>query len=287
MSPPDQPAPTLLSHTSNGVATLTLNRPERLNALDQRMRQELVEELSRLDREESVRCIVLTGAGRAFCAGADLNEEGTVPRDGGVLGWYRFLESTNPGDAAIDVRSMHKPVIAAVNGLCYGAGMLCAAECDLLVAAESATFGMLEARMGSGGSTVLPFLIGAQWTKFLMYTGEIIDAVRAREIGLVLEVVPDAELADRVQDLALRIAAMPTHQVLFSKRQTDGTLAMMGKLANEVFSLPNQAILNSLAKLAQAPDGRSLLEVLNKEGIAALKKARDAVHAEPWLRRRP
>lgn len=284
MSAHDHPSPNVLSRTGDGVATITLNRPERLNALSGAMRRELVEELRRLDHEDEVRCIVITGAGRAFCAGADLNEKGAVPREEGVLGWYRFLESANPGDAAIDVRSMRKPVVAAINGLCYGAGLLCAAECDLLIAAESATFAMLEARMGSGGSTALPFLIGAQWTRFLMYTGEIIEAAKAKEIGLVLEVVPDSELAERVHDLALRIAAMPPHQVFFSKRQTDGTLAMMGKLTNEVFSLPNQAILNSVAKLAQAPDGRSLLQILNDEGITALKKARDAVHARPWLR---
>jgi enoyl-CoA hydratase/carnithine racemase len=176
-------------------------------------------------------------------------------------------------------------VVAAINGLCYGAGMLAAAECDLLVAAESATFGMLEARMGSGGSTSLPFLIGVQWTRYLMYTGEILDARRARDIGLVLEVVPDDRLAERVHDLAIRIASMPPHQVFFSKRQTDGTLAMMGKLANEVFSVPNQAILNSLADEARAPDGRLLREILETEGMGALKDARDGAHREPWLRK--
>jgi enoyl-CoA hydratase/carnithine racemase len=284
MSGPPKQDPSVLSETRGAVATLTLNRPDRLNALDTTMRQELVGELERLDRDDDVRCVVLTGSGRAFCSGADLREDDAIPRDEGVLGWYRFLEQAHPGDAAFAGSRLHKPVIAAINGLCYGAGLLCAIECDLLVAADSASFGMLEARMGSGGSTVLPFLIGAQWTRFLMYTGEIIDARKAKEIGLVLEVVPDEELIARVHDLADRVAAMPRHQVLFSKRQTDGTLAMMGKLANEVFSLPNQAILNSLASQAEAPDGRSLLEVLREEGLAALKRARDSAHEEPWLR---
>jgi enoyl-CoA hydratase/carnithine racemase len=143
---------------------------------------------------------------------------------------------------------------------------------------------MLEARMGSGGSTVLPFLIGPQWTRFLMYSGETIDAERAKQIGLVIEVIPDAELAGRVHDLAARIAAMPPLQVHFSKRQTEGTLAMMGKLNNEVFSLPQQAILNSLAGEATAPDGRRLLDVLEEEGVAGLIEARDGKHQEPWLR---
>ncbi|MHB1537767.1 MAG: enoyl-CoA hydratase/isomerase family protein [Solirubrobacteraceae bacterium] len=284
MSAPDQRCERVRSEIAGGVATVTLNRPRRLNALDTEMRSRLVSELERLDRDQDVRCVVITGSGRAFCSGADLNERGAVPRGEGALGWYQFLEQANPGDAAIDVRGMHKPVIAAVNGACYGAGLLCAAECDLLVAAESARFGMLEARMGSGGSTVLPFLIGAQWTRFLMYTGETIDAQKAKEIGLVLEVTPDEQLLPRAHDLAHRIASMPRHQVFFSKRQTDGTLATMGRLVNEVFSLPNQAILNSLASLAQAPDGRFLLEILEQEGIAELKKARDSTHAEPWLR---
>jgi enoyl-CoA hydratase/carnithine racemase len=276
--------PLVLAQTADRVTTLTLNRPQRLNALGAEMRAQLVAALERADADDEVRCVVITGAGRAFCAGADLKEESAVPHGEDALAWYRFLEGTTPGDAAIDVRAMHKPVIAAVNGVCFGAGMLAAVECDLLVAGESASFGMLEARMGSGGSTALPFLIGAQWTRYLMYTGETIDARRAREIGLVLEVVPDEQLAERVHDLALRIASMPPLQVLLSKRQTDGTLAMMGKLANEVFSLPNQAILNSLAPRAQAPDGRPLLEILEQEGIAALIEARDGTHREPWLR---
>lgn len=275
---------TVLVEDADGVRTLTLNRPERLNAFDQATRELLNEELRRADADAAVRCIVITGAGRAFSAGADLKEEGPVPHGEGALAWHRFLESTNQGDAPIDTRSLTKPVVAAVNGLCYGIGMLAAVECDLLVAAASARFGMLEARMGSGGSTVLPFLIGPQWTRFLMYSGETIDAETAKRIGLVIEVIPDGDLAARVHDLAARIAAMPPLQVFLSKRQTEGTLAMMGKLANEVFSLPNQAILNSLAGEATAPDGRKLLDVLEEEGVAGLIEARDGKHEEPWLR---
>lgn len=274
----------VLVEDADGVRTLTLNRPDRLNAIDQESRRALDEELRRADADDAVRCIVLTGAGRAFSAGADLKERGPVPHGGGAADWHRFLEGTNQGDAAIDTRALAKPVVAAVNGLCYGVGMLTAVECDLLVAAASARFGMLEARMGSGGSTVLPFLIGPQWTRFLMYSGETIDAERAKQIGLVIEVIPDAELAGRVHDLAARIAAMPPLQVHFSKRQTEGTLAMMGKLNNEVFSLPQQAILNSLAGEATAPDGRRLLDVLEEEGVAGLIEARDGKHEEPWFR---
>lgn len=274
----------VLVEDSGGVRTLTINRPDRLNAIDQETRRLLNEELERADADAAIHCVVLTGAGRAFSAGADLKEEGPVPHGEGAEAWHRFLEGTNQGDAPIDTRKLRLPVIAAVNGLCYGVGMLAAVECDLLIASASARFGMLEARMGSGGSSVLPFLIGAQWTRFLMYSGETIDAERAKQIGLVIEVIPDEEFADRVADLAARIAAMPPLQVAFSKRQTEGTLAMMGKLTNEVFSLPNQAILNSLAVEATGPDGRRLLEVLEEEGIAGLKKARDGKHEEPWLR---
>lgn len=274
----------ILCEIRDAVATLTLNRAERLNALDRTMREALTRELARLDADDGVRCVVLTGSRRAFSSGADLDEDGAAPHRGDVLDWYRFLEGTRPGDAPFDASRLHKPVIAAVSGHCYGLGMILAAECDLVVAGESARFGMVEARMGTGGSTVLPFLIGAQWTRYLMYTGETIDAHTAKEIGLVLEVVADDELLPRVHDLAMRVAATPPHQVLFSKRQTDGTLALMGRLANEVFSLPNQAILNSLAQLAESPDGRKLLDILRDEGIAGLKKARDAGRDEPWLR---
>jgi enoyl-CoA hydratase/carnithine racemase len=272
----------VLTEIDGGVATVTMNRPDRLNALGYELRCQLHSALTALDRDDAVRCVVLTGAGRAFSSGADIS--GGAGPGGSILNWYRFGQNPYGHEADVDVRAMDKPVIAAVNGLCYGAGLIHAAECDLVVAAESARFCMIEARMGNGGSHILPYRIGPQWTNFLMFTGEVISARRAKEIGLVLEVVPDDELLAQAQDLARRVAAMPRHAVMFSKKQTNGTLDMMGFLANQTFSLPNQAILNYLAKDAEAPDGRRLHDILAQEGFAAFKAARDAVHADPWLK---
>jgi enoyl-CoA hydratase/carnithine racemase len=273
----------VLCDVERGVATVTMNRPEKLNPLSNEVRSIIQRLFDELDRDDATRCIILTGTGRAFSSGGDVTEgpEGEGAND--ILAWYELGEAAGGKDARLDIRLLHKPVIAAVNGLCYGAGLVLASSCDLVVANESARFGMIEARVGEGGSQTLPYLIGAQWTKFLMFTGEVISARKAKEIGLVLEVTPDGHLMERVHDLARRIAAMPRHQVMMSKRQTDGTLDMMGYRANLSFSLPNQAILNSLSSLAEAPDGRLLAEILKNEGWPAFKAARDEPHADPWL----
>jgi enoyl-CoA hydratase/carnithine racemase len=117
-----------------------------------------------------------------------------------------------------------------------------------------------------------------------MYTGEIISADKAKEIGLVLEVVPDDELQARVRALATRIVAMPGNGVEMNKQQVNGTLEMMGWTANRTFSASHGAVLDAAAKGATLRDGRDLLKIHEEEGFKAFKEARDAAHKEPWLR---
>jgi enoyl-CoA hydratase/carnithine racemase len=265
----------------DGVGTVTMDRPERLNALGRELRRQLTAALRSCDEDNSVRCIVLTGTGRAFSSGADFAV--ITPRDGSadITTWYRFGEGSYGPDTHVDPRTVHKPVIGAVNGLAYGGGLILAASCDLLVAAESARFCIIESRMGSGGSTSLPFLIGAQWTKFLMFTGEILTAQKAKEIGLVIETVPDDQLTARVHDLTHRIAAMPRHQVFFSKGETDGTLEMMGLAANERSTISHSAVVQATLPCAAVDDGRLLYDVLEQDGFRGYINARDAAFKEP------
>jgi enoyl-CoA hydratase/carnithine racemase len=236
--------------------------------------------LAEADADPEVRCVILTANGRAFSTGADQSHGDPVEE---AYDWYWLIYKNPYGVAPIDPHNMRTPVIGAINGLCYGAGMIHAAECDIVVAAESAKFCMIEARMAHGGAGALPYFIGPQWTRFLMYTGEIISAEKAKEIGLVLEVVPDDDLQDRARALAKRIVAMPGNGVEMNKQQINGTLEMMGWTQNRTFSASHGAVLDASAKGAKLRDGRDLLEIHKEEGFRAFKEARDAAHKEPWL----
>jgi 2-(1,2-epoxy-1,2-dihydrophenyl)acetyl-CoA isomerase len=291
----DAGEPIVVVDVTDRVMTIRLNRPERLNGLGKAMRTGVSTALDLADADDEVRCVVLTGTGRAFSSGADLQDGGMGPTGGGaqletrprrlgsVYDWFRFGDSAYGPGARVDTRAMQKPVIAAVNGLAYGAGLITTTTCDITVAAESARFSMIEARMGNSGGSNLPFLVGPQWAKYLMFTGDIISARRAKEIGLILEVIPDADFEERVAKLAQRIAAMPRIATMLEKRQMNGTMDMMGWTANRTFSHSHEAIINAMAEYAEASDGRMLRDIFANEGFKAFKEARDAPHAEPWL----
>lgn len=263
------------------VALITFNRPDRLNSLSHGLYRELTSVLTTIDDDPEIRCVVITGSGRAFSSGGDMSRKNR-PED--AYSWYLWHEYKYGRDATPDIRGMHKPVIAAINGICYGAGMIFATKCDFRIAAASARFCMIEARMGNGGGGYLPFIVGAQWAKFLMLTGEVIDASAALRMGFVMDVTQDDELVDRAMALANRIAQMPPIGVYLNKRQIDGAVDMMGWAANDTFNKSHQAVVDSAARLATAGDGRLLREILDNEGLAAFKAARDQPFAEPWLR---
>ena len=201
-----------------GVAWLTIDRPDARNAVNQAVRDGLWAGTRRFNADDSARVLVLTGAGtKAFCAGGDLKEMAddalrAPPPD--------FLPQFGRN---IDVP---KPTIAAVNGVALAGGFLLAQMCDLCIAAESARFGITEVKVGRGSpwAAPLPWLIPPRAAMELLLTGDLIDAGRAERIGLVNHVVPDAELRDHVQRLALRIAANAPLSVRAAKR-TVGLIA--------------------------------------------------------------
>ncbi|WP_142152847.1 enoyl-CoA hydratase/isomerase family protein [Streptomyces sp. SLBN-31] len=209
-----------------GVAHLTLNRPEALNALTPDQRDLLIDLLADASADPEVRAVVVTGTGRGFCAGADLR--------GGTAGGERVA-----GDVARVIRTgaqrliaavldCEKPVIAAVNGTAAGLGAHLALACDLVLAAESAKFIEVFVRRGlvpdGGGAYLLPRLIGPHRAKELMFFGDALPAADAQRIGLVNRVVPDAELDKTARDWAARLAVGPTRALALTKQLVNASL---------------------------------------------------------------
>ena len=191
------------------VATIRLNRPDRLNAIGGPMRDELLAALGRSSGDRSVRVVILTGEGRGFSAGGDINHLKEL-KDRKAEDEFRTILTTGQ---AINryMRSMAKPVIAAVNGPCAGAGFSLALGCDIRIASDHATFGPVFARIGLhpdwGGSWLLPRLVGSARACEMIFTGEMFCALEAERTGVVNRVVPHDELMGYVTDLAGKIAS--------------------------------------------------------------------------------
>jgi enoyl-CoA hydratase len=197
----------------DGVRLLTLNRPDRLNAMTAELVEELHQALDAAAKDRACRAVILTGAGRGFCAGLDLTGYGTPP-GGEDLGRVQAGMATQKHIAALipRLRSLPQPVIAAVNGAASGGGLALALGSDIRIAATSAKFNVAFVRIGLSGcdigvSWLLPRLIGASRAWELMLTGRIIDAARADELGLVSTVVDDDALLDTALAIAGEIAA--------------------------------------------------------------------------------
>jgi 2-(1,2-epoxy-1,2-dihydrophenyl)acetyl-CoA isomerase len=211
---------------AEGVATVTLDRPDVLNSFNRGMATELQLTLGALAKDPTVRAILLTGAGRAFCAGQDLTEavpaEGPLPDLGDIVhaGYNPIVRL---------IRSIEKPVICAVNGVAAGAGANLALACDILIAAEEASFIQSFSKIGlipdTGGTFFLPRLVGMHRATAMMFLGEKVGAVRAKELGLVHEVVPHSVLHDTAFGLARTLAAQATRGFGLTKRALNRSLA--------------------------------------------------------------
>lgn len=211
---------TILFDREGGVARVTLNRPDRLNSFTAEMHGALASALDEVERDEAVRAVLLTGAGRGFCAGQDLADRTVAPGGAAVdLG-----ESVERYYAPLIRRlaGMPKPVVCAVNGVAAGAGANIALACDVVIAARSAKFIQSFANIGlipdSGGTWVLPRLVGQARALGLALTGEPLPAERAEAWGLIWKCVDDAALAQEAGALAARFAAGPTRGLAATKR---------------------------------------------------------------------
>jgi 2-(1,2-epoxy-1,2-dihydrophenyl)acetyl-CoA isomerase len=253
-----QEVPTAIRHeVADGVATVTLNRPDSLNALNGQMRRELLAALKAIGRDDAVRSVILTGAGRGFCSGADLRG-GSDERD------FRKVLQLEYNPLIRALRELPKPVIAVVNGVAAGAGVSLALACDLVYAAEEATFIQAFIKIGlvpdSGSTRTLVRTLGRHRAAQLIFTGEPLPAAEAHAAGLVNVMLPGDEIMDAARDAAVRLAQAPTRAIAYAKRQInaaeDATLEQ---------SLALEAQLQDLAGRTQD----------HAEGVAAFAEKRE------------
>ncbi|HSB60645.1 MAG TPA: enoyl-CoA hydratase [Vicinamibacteria bacterium] len=212
-----------VERADNGVVTLTMNRPERKNAMNAAMFNELRDVFREVDASPTDRVLVITGAGDAFCSGADLTDRLKDDRHGlQRLHWV--------ADVALALHRLQKPSIAKVNGVAVGAGLNLALACDLIVASEQARFSEIFARRGLsidfGGSWLLPRLVGMHRAKELALLADIISAKEALDMGLVNRVVPAGQLDAFVADWADRLAAGPPVALALTKRLLSNAFAV-------------------------------------------------------------
>lgn len=208
----------IITNINNGVATLTLNRPEVFNSFNREMALLLQKQLDAFGENPEIRAIVITGSGKAFCAGQDLKEVTTPELH---PGFKKILEEHyNP--IIERIRAINKPIIAAVNGVAAGAGANIALACDIVVASEKASFIQAFSKIGlvpdSGGSFYLPRLIGFQRASALMLLGDKVAAQQARELGMVYKVFEPETFQQQALDLAQEMAQMPTKALGLTKQ---------------------------------------------------------------------
>ncbi|MFO1322183.1 MAG: 2-(1,2-epoxy-1,2-dihydrophenyl)acetyl-CoA isomerase PaaG [Burkholderiales bacterium] len=209
---PDSTPSSILYSVADGVATLTLNRPERLNSFTEAMHGEVRSALGQAAADPAVRVLVLTGAGRGFCAGQDLSDRKVAPGGEGVDLGDSIERNYKP--LVLALRALPKPVIGAVNGVAAGAGANIALACDVVVAASSASFVQAFCRLGlvpdAGGSYFLPRALGVPRAMGLALFGDRLSAAQAEQWGLIWKCVDDAVFAETVQGLARQLAEGPT-----------------------------------------------------------------------------
>lgn len=207
-----------------GVATITLNRPDRLNALTFEVYAELRDLFAALQSEEAVRAVVLTGSGRGFCSGGDVEEIIGALFEKDFGGLREFTRMTC--DLVRNIRRCPKPVVAALNGTTAGAGAVIASACDIRIASETAKIAFLFVKVGLSGADMgiawlLPRLIGLGRATELLMTGEFIDARRAYEIGLYHRVVPPEQVLEEATAFAVRLARGPSAALAVTKEALD------------------------------------------------------------------
>ncbi|MEX2245743.1 MAG: enoyl-CoA hydratase-related protein [Dehalococcoidia bacterium] len=255
----------LIYDVSGNIATITLNRPDRLNAISGPMLASFSQAFRDADRDRGVRVIILTGAGKGFCSGLDLKDQaagsgiGSNNGDGGGLGRFDLADSP-----PMVLHQTDKPVLCALNGAAAGYGLDLALGCDIRIAAESAKLAAVFTRRGvlpeSGGTWLLPRLVGWERAAEFAFRGRTLSAAQALEAGLVAHVVPDAELMDETRAMASEIAANAPLAVQATKR-------MMRLALDETFEANVHHVFLQLLPLFRSHDFR--------EGVQAFLERRE------------
>jgi len=266
----------LLVEKRGFTAWITLNRPQQLNALRENLVRELYQALEEAERDDSVRVVVLRGAGRAFSAGYDLVEEAKLTTG---QQWRDHLD--------LDIRTtmkvweLPKPVIAAVHGYCLAGACELAMACDITVATEDAVLGEPEIRFGSGPVTlIMPWVLGLKKTRELLYTGDTVDAREAERIGMVNRVVPADKLEEEVQKIADKIAKVPTEIMRLTKIPLNRNYEIMGLRESVQYNLEASSLLNSV----QVPEQIEFNSIVRERGLKAALEWRDNRYQEKVAR---
>lgn len=252
----------ILLDKEGGIAVITLNRPDRLNALTTNMYEELPEILDQLKKDDKVKVVILTGSGKGFCAGSDVHDRLDKRLEKGAEN-SRFQKLQPVGKIALDIADFDKPIIGAINGVAVGAGLSMALLCDIRLASEKARFGAIWLNIGLiadvGATYFLPRIIGKERALELMLSRRIIDADEALKIGLVGTIWPADQLMNEAKKLAQEIAESPSVGVELTKR------ALQRSLENNLkMQLDFESYAQNICRQTQD----------HKEGIAAFKEKR-------------
>jgi enoyl-CoA hydratase len=276
----------VLYEARDRIAWLTLNRPERLNAIGEHTGRDLREAVARANADDAVHVIVLRGAGRAFCAGYDLKDyaEGETP-------WNQDM----PWDPTIDFRMMkqntddfmslwrsYKPTIAQVHGYAVAGGSDIALCCDLAVMAEDAKIGYPPARVWGCPTTAMwVYRLGAEKAKRMLLTGDLVDGREAKAMGLVLDAVPAGQLEARVAELAQRMAGVPKSQLMMQKLMVNQAYENMGLATTQMFA----TLFDGITR--HSPEGVWFREYAAKRGFHEAVRLRDSGEPIPGSKPTP
>jgi enoyl-CoA hydratase len=273
---------TILYEVERGRARITLNRPEKLNALSLELQQELHDALWEADNDTRVHAVIIRGAGRAFSAGYDLTPLGNrrpAPEGDHYTAVYRGARTFDDDAWQLEraqrlrmaIFDMHKPVVAQVHGYCLAGGTDIAFLCDIVIAAEDAVIGFPPARaMGALPNQMWVYHCGPQWTKRLFLTGDTITGAEAAKIGLVLKAVPASLLAQEVEGLVDRMAMIDTDLLSANKRIVNLALELMGARTMQRLGAENDA------RAHLAPSVREFGRIAAEQGLKAALHWRDA-----------
>ena len=261
---------------SGRIARVTLNRPEKLNALSQQLQSELIECLTNADEDPDIRVITLRGAGRAFCAGYDItppqsdeDREITEARRGNIRSDMQRLQKT--ARLMTSIFDLSKPVIAGIHGHVIAGGTDLALHCDIIIAAEDANIGFPPVRsMGTPPTHMWTYMVGPQWAKWFMLTGETISGKEASDIGLVWKSVPAEGLDAAVEDLATKMAKIPWEMLAANKSIVNKALDLMGRNMMQVIAAETDAVSH------QSPIVKEFNEISSQQGLKAALEWRDS-----------
>ena len=265
----------VIYETRGPSAWITLNRPDKLNALSYQVVDELETALKRAEADDEVRVVVLRGAGRALCAGYDLAQEAADQQEPTVAEWRGVLG--RDVEVTMQLWGLSKPTIAAVQGWCLAGGMELAMACDLLVCTDDARFGEPEVRYGSGPVTLLmPFVLGQRHTRELLLTGDTIDAATALSWGIANRVVSADRLEATVGEFVAKIAPTPLVVLQLTKAALNRAQKAMGLLEAVEANVDLSAMLNG----AQAPEQVAFDTLMREQGLKAALQWRDERYGE-------